>query len=104
LSTYRSASESLHPAHAEVHFNMYSSLGISAMVSNSCSNGEKIGEREKAIVDLPLHIGTDGEKSIRSGPIKKWQSRSGCPELEAPLNMACQVRVSPEIFLDHIRC
>jgi hypothetical protein len=27
-------------------------LGISAMVSNSCSDGELIGEREKAIVDL----------------------------------------------------
>jgi hypothetical protein len=48
---------------------MYSSLGISTMVSNSCSKGEKIGEREKAIVDLPLHIGTAGEKSIRSGPV-----------------------------------
>ena len=40
LSTYRSASESLHPAHAEVHFSTYSSLGISAMVSNSCSDSE----------------------------------------------------------------
>jgi hypothetical protein len=32
FSTYRSASESLHPAHADVHFSTYSSLGISAMV------------------------------------------------------------------------
>jgi hypothetical protein len=39
------------------------------MISNSCSNGEKIGEREKAIVDLPLQIGTAGEKSIRSSPV-----------------------------------
>ena len=36
LSTYRRASESLHPAQAEVHFRIYSSLGISGMVSNSC--------------------------------------------------------------------
>ena len=68
LSTYRSASESLHPAQAEVHFSTYSSLGISAMVSNSCSDSKRIGEREMAIVDLSLFITTAGEKSIRSGP------------------------------------
>jgi dipeptide/tripeptide permease len=67
LSTYLSASESLHPAQADVHFSMYSSLGISAIVSNSWSNDEWIGEREWAIVDMSLFIITAGEKSIRSG-------------------------------------
>ena len=33
LGTYRNASESLHPAHADGDFNTNSSLGIPAMVS-----------------------------------------------------------------------
>jgi len=43
--TYRRLSEELHPAHADVHFFMYSSFGISAMVSNSSKRFT--GNREK---------------------------------------------------------
>src|SRR5512136_1621004 len=80
LSTYRSASESLHPAHAEVHFNMYSSLGISAMVSNSCSDGNKIGERERRSW-ICHYLSSRLVKKV-SDPARheKKQGHSVCPE------------------------
>jgi hypothetical protein len=47
LSTYLSASESLHPAHADVHFSTYSSLGISVMVSSSCGEMKLVVDTKK---------------------------------------------------------
>lgn len=69
LSTYRSASESLQPAHADVHFSTYSSLGISAIVFNSCSDIKWTGRREKRSRNYHYLLSTVHEKSIISFPI-----------------------------------
>src|SRR4030042_56721 len=68
LSTYRRASESLQPAHADVHFSTYSSLGISAIVFNSCSDIKWTGRREKRSRNYHYLLSTVHEKSIISFP------------------------------------
>lgn len=97
LSTYRSASELLQPAQADVHFSRYSSLGISAMISNPCSDGERIGERKKAFVDLRLPISTSGEKSFRSGPVPAEQ---GKPADHLPGPLVTSARKSPSMSFE----
>lgn len=68
LSTYRSARESLQPAHADVHFSTYSSWGISAIVFNSCSDITWTGRREKRSRNYHYLLSTVHEKSIISFP------------------------------------
>jgi hypothetical protein len=53
--TYRRLSDELHPAQADVHFFMYSSFGISAMVFNSSKDLLVIAKRDRGSMIIHRH-------------------------------------------------